>query len=96
MAVAAPCLHQIIVLLFVNIAKIKALSLPPKAAFRSYQALFDSVQAHRKLASYALIVKKSKTRKGKCLKVLNCKKEKKERCIVNKEYQQRKRFTFKC
>jgi hypothetical protein len=87
MAVAAPYLYRIIVLLlFVDMAEIKALSLPPKAAFPSYQALFDSVQAHRKLAGYALIVKKSKTRKGKCLKVLSCKRERKERCIVNKEY----------
>jgi hypothetical protein len=87
MAVAAPYLHRIIVLLlFVDMAEIKALSLLPKAAFCLYQALFDSVQAHRKLAGYTLIVKKSKTRKRKCLKVLNCKKERKERCIVNKEY----------
>jgi hypothetical protein len=97
MAVAAPYLHRIIVLLlFVDMAEIEALSLPPEAAFRSYQALFDSVQAHGKLAGYALIVKKSETRKGKCLKVLNCKREGKERCIVNEEYRQRKRFTFKC
>ena len=97
MAVAAPYLHRIIAsLLFVDIAEIEALSLPPEAAFRSYQALFGSVQAHGKLAGYALIVKKSEIRKGKCLKVPNCKREEKERCIVNEEHRQRKRFTFKC
>ena len=77
-------------------AEIEALSLPSEGVFRSFQTLFDSVQAHRKLAGYALIVKKSERRKGKWLKVLNCKRGGKERLMVDQEYRKRKRFTFKC
>jgi hypothetical protein len=66
---------------------ITPLSLPPEGSFPLFEALLDSVQAHTRAVGYAFVTGKSKRRKGRIIKVLNCKRGRKQQPkVLNEDY----------
>jgi len=80
----------------IEAADILSLSLPLKRSYRSFKELYITAQAHAKLARYAFVTGKSKSRKGRKLKFLYYKRASTYRIsITDKDYRTRNRISVK-
>jgi hypothetical protein len=64
---------------------IAPLSLLPEGLFDSFDLLYASAQAHAKSAGYAFVIGKNEKRKGCYLKVLCCKRGRKQQPRISNE-----------
>ena len=80
----------------IEAADILSLSLPPERSYRSFEELYTAAQAHAKLAGYAFVTSKSKSRKGRKLKFLHCKRAGTYRTsITDEDHRTRNRISVK-